>query len=98
MYEFLILKYLFHQNSLAIINILQIWQQRTFQSPASTALIPDMFSQNQQHNVRRIYIIKISEIPYNTEHLLYVQMPTKKAHTNHPGNVVIFLKIMSSNL
>ena len=31
----------------------------------------------------------------NIEHRLYVQLPTRKAHTNHPGNKVLFIKFMS---
>ena len=28
----------------------------------------------------------------NIEHQLYVKMPTRKVHINHPGNMVFFLK------
>ena len=43
--------------------------------------------------VQNIRMQQLSHI--NIEHRLYVRLPTRKAHTNHPGNMVLFLKFMS---
>ena len=46
--------------------------------------------------VRNIIMQQLGHI--NIEYRLYVRIPTRKAHTNHPENMVFFFKIMSSNL